>query len=229
MTRFKKRRGISRDMYYQDGRRQRTPVGVLIVTEGKNTEKEYFTCLKDELKPKRHHVNIVKAKGTAPMNVVKHAKLMITKGKNIKFVYCVFDRDGKTKNFNDAVAEVQSMNKGEGNVKKIEAITSIPCFEFWFSLHVRDKRPKYDGMDSPCKRMEGDIKNFTPFNNYSKDQGYVPSIFDDLKKKRSDALDRANSILKNVEGDEIYSENPSTRVCVLVEDLIEMGSNKSKK
>lgn len=229
MARLRRRRRISHDTHYRDGRRQRAPVGVLIVTEGKNTEKEYFMCLKDELKPRKHHVTIVKANGTAPMNVVKHAKLMIKKGKNIKFVYCVFDRDRNKKNFKEAVTEVQEMNKEKGEVEKIEAITSIPCFEFWFSLHVRNRYPEYDGMASPCGRMEDDIKKFKPFRNYSKRQNYVVTIFEDLRSKRSTALKRAKSILENTKGDEIYSKNPSTRVCVLVEDLIEMGSSKSRK
>lgn len=229
MTRSRQRKGIRHYTDYQDGRRQRAPVEVLIVTEGKNTEKEYFMCLKDEVKPKRHHVKIVKANGTAPTNVVNHAKMMIKKGKNIKFVYCVFDRDGKKRNFENAVKEVQKMNKEKGKIEKIEAITSIPCFEFWFSLHVRAKYPEYDGMASPCARMEDDIKKFKPFKNYSKKQNYVTSIFEDLKSKRTTALNRATSISENAEGDEIYSKNPSTRVGVLVEDLMNMGSSKSKK
>ena len=225
-------RGIRNDTRFRELPSRPVPVRVLIVTEGEATEKEYFECLRTELNLGYRQVVIVNsARGTDPMSVVRHAKRRLQKRKNFKYVYCVFDRDNQEEKFKEAVDEVQRMNGSKGEIEKIEAITSVPCFEFWFSLHVRTKRPIYEGVDSPCSRMEEDIKGYNPFRKYSKNKGYVPSIFDALKGKRSTALTRANAILEGAkkEGEGVYFENPSTRVCVLVEDLerISSGSNAS--
>lgn len=224
----RKRRGINADTKYRDQPSRPMPVRVLIVTEGKVTEKEYFECLRDELNLGRRQVVVINStSGTDPRNVVKHTKKRLERRKNFNYVYCVFDRDNQEENFKMAVEEVQEMDRSEGEIEKIEAITSVPCFEFWFSLHVRAKRPIYEGMASPCSRMEDDIKGYKPFENYSKNRGYVPSIYNSLKNKRTTALSRSNSILESAkrEGEGVYFYNPSTRVCVLVEDLERISSD----
>lgn len=221
-------RGIRNDTRFREPPSRLVPIRVLIVTEGEATEKEYFECLRAELNLGYRQVVIVNSTdGTDPMNVVKHAKKRLQRRKNFKYVYCVFDRDNQEKKYREAISEVQKMNGDKGEIEKIEAITSVPCFEFWFSLHVRAKRPKYEGMDSPCSRMERDIKSYNPFKKYSKNKGYVTSIYNSLKNKRPTALTRANSVLESAEreGEGAYYENPSTRVCVLVQDLVSISSS----
>ncbi|SIR45523.1 RloB family protein [Pseudomonas sp. A214] len=108
---------------------------VLIVCEGKKTEKNYFEEIKNHYELSSTNIEINTECGSAPINVVRHAielyknELRARKDAYDK-VFCVFDRDTHS-TFDQAVDLVNGQNpKGTFN-----AITSTPCFEYWFLLH----------------------------------------------------------------------------------------------
>ena len=43
--------------------------------------------------------------------------------------------DGDDRSFRDGIEAVQQMKKDNGDIEVVEAITSVPCFEFWLWLH----------------------------------------------------------------------------------------------
>lgn len=206
------------------------PARMLIVTEGEVTEKEYFECLRDELGLGRRQVVVISSGGeTSPVQVVEHARARLAKkDDNFKYVYCVFDMDGNKDRFRNGIAAVEEMKKCKGNFKEIEAITSVPCFEFWLWLHVTNRIRPYPITGSPCRMLKSDIEEYNIFKNYSKNGCHVRPIFSSLDDKRIAALSQARSLLENAEGEEIYLKNPSTRVYVVVEDMERLSSRKKK-
>lgn len=205
---------------------------VLIVTEGRVTEKEYFECLKAKLGLGSHQVVVLGSEGeSTPVQVVENAQRRLeNRGEDFKYVYCVFDMDGDDRRFRDGIAAVQKMEKDNGDIEKVEAITSVPCFEFWLWLHVSDRIRPYPTTGNPCQILKKDIKKFDLFKNYSTKAGLMKSIFESLDENRGDALNQSNSIFDNAEDEEqIYWRNPSTRVCVVVEHLKGMSSERKKE
>lgn len=127
---------------------------ILVVVEGE-TEEFYFKALrKDSRTP---GVEIFKAKGTSPIDVVDYAESLISNGlmdndrlilppKSFERVFIVFDED------NDPSARVAALNmvkKLSGEYKTQEkqpiefiAADSIPNFEIWFLLHYEYLHPQ---------------------------------------------------------------------------------------
>lgn len=233
MTRSRSRGRVRFDTKYKGRISSDLPTRVLIVTEGEVTEKEYFECLRRKLDLGCRQVVVISSGGeTSPTQVVEYAQKRLRKTNGVfKYVYCVFDMDGKRNSFKKGIEAVQRMKKDRTDIEKIEAITSVPCFEFWLWLHVSDRKPPYPTTGSPCKMLKSDIRKFDLFENYSTAEGLIESIFSSLDNKRSAALRRARSIFRNAKGveDGIYFENPSTRMYVIVEDLERMSIKSGKQ
>ena len=130
---------------------------VLIVCEGQKTEPLYFDSLKKEYRLQATDIRITNAKGSDPMNLVKHAieeyKASQKEGNDFDFVYCVFDKDDHA-NYKQAINEISKIN----NMEVFLAITSVPCFEFWLLLHFcctakpfRSVKGKSAGEQVVCK------------------------------------------------------------------------------
>ena len=231
MTRLKRRSRIDS----RTNRRRKTSGDMrdrmLIVTEGQVTEKEYFECLKAKLGLGRHQVIVISSDGeTTPAQVVENARKRLEREKDFKYVYCVFDMDGDDRSFRDGIKAVQKMKKDNGDIEAVEAITSVPCFEFWLWLHEGKKIRPYPTTGKPCQMLKKDIKKLDLFKNYSTKTGLIESIFDSLYSKRGNALKYAKSISDNAvdEGEGVYWRNPSTRVHVVVEHLERMSSDRKR-
>ena len=198
---------------------------VLIVTEGKNSEPEYFRLLAREF-GFGHEVNVQNVRGTAPINLVKYVKERFQLEK-YDYIYCVFDMDTHP-SYENAVKTIQQMdeNKSYENVS-IKAITSVPCFEIWLFLHVRKSARSYSGGSSPCKDLEREMKRYNPFRNYSKSKDWMSSNFNALKDSRDNAIERSERILADAAktGLAAHLANPSTCVHMVV-DLFDKLSSK---
>ena len=200
------------------------PPCALIVTEGKVTEKEYFRLLADELGLGRQRVTVTSSKGASPMQVVDRTRKWLDREGAFEYVYCVFDRDTHA-NYDEAVSLVQRMAKDGYATEKIEAITSIPCFEYWYFLHVSDSTASYSGVDSPCDKLTKEMKKHAPFEDYKKSREWMSTNFTALAANRDEAVKRAKKILSHAKkaGSEAHSEDPSTRVHIVVEHLKKIG------
>ena len=224
MTKSKRNRQSNRSLRYRDQRAVPAPPSVLIVTEGKVIETEYFRLVAKEFGIDGDRVTIVPGKGTSPMNVVTHAQWRLKRDEQYDYVYCVFDRDTHG-SYDEAVSLVQRMAKDNGATKKIEAITSVPCFEYWCFLHVRDSAASYSGVDSPCDKLTKEMKNHPPFEDYKKSKEWMSTNFTALAANRDEAVKRAKRVLSHAKkvGSKAHSEDPSTRVHIVVERLKKIG------
>lgn len=184
---------------------------VLIVCEGEKTEKNYFDSLVKDLKLNTANVLVANnSLGSAPKTVVDFA-IKTYKGSEGGFdkVFCVIDKD-RHSSYSAAIAKIQSTRLKRGHT--IEAISSIPCFEYWLLLHFRQtSRNYYSGPGSVCSRVISDLKKCPGMANYEKGDA---NTFDRLKDKLEIAIRNSEIILNNCQN--TGTDNPSTKIHQLV-------------
>ncbi|MBT0826311.1 RloB family protein [Campylobacter lari] len=115
---------------------------ILIVCEGKKTEKNYLNQLKDFFELTNVSINIISSKNSSPLQIVKFAKEK-SKGNSYDKIYCVFDKDTHS-DFDKARQKCKKY--------KFEAIASNPCFEFWILLHFTYTTKSFS-TNSPCNEL----------------------------------------------------------------------------
>ena len=194
---------------------------VLIVTEGAVTEAAYFRLLATEMGLGRRGVKVLSSHASSPMQVVQQARRRIVQERrSFDYVYCVFDRDTHA-NYDEAVGLVQQMKKDSRPKMKVEAITSVPCFEYWCYLHVGVSAASHTGAGSPCARLTKELNKHALFKNYSKTKGWMSANLEKLATNRDEAVKRSKRRLANARraGEKAHSEDPSTRVHIVVDDL----------
>lgn len=138
---------------------------VLIVCEGKKTEKNYFDELKGYYELSSANIVVNTDCGSAPISVARHA-ISLYKGElaarrdPFDKVFCVFDRDTHT-TFHQAIDLIGAQNP-RGVFK---AITSTPCFEYWFLLHFGYTQQPFraTARKSAAEQLEDHLRvNFWP-------------------------------------------------------------------
>lgn len=191
---------------------------ILIVCEGKETEPNYFKTLKAKLKLKIVRVEIVSSENTTPIQIVEFAlekrdERQRTYQKNHRInlitdplydeIWCVFDveQQGTNPSLDSAILKANS--------EKIYLAISNPVFEYWFLLHFAE----YNRAFSDYKDVERELKKHIP--KYQKNMNVCDIIFDNT----TDAINRANNVLKNQPDRDSDFPNPSTSVSLLVEKL----------
>ena len=207
---------------------------VLIVTEGTKTEPDYFNRLKTELGLTTAEVKITGKGGSAPIRVVETAEQILKKDDEFDQIYLVFDRDTHS-TYDVAIKRVSKLaNQRQFRKKTVCAITSVPCFEVWFILHVSDSCKPYEvaatSKASPAKSLISDLrKKKLPngealFAKYKKTS--CEDFYSQITNLRGKAINRASGILEQARksGDRLHHENPSTRVHILVKALEKIGS-----
>lgn len=206
------------------GKRKFVAERVLIVTEGEKTEPSYFEKLVTSLN--LTSVRIERSKGTSPTNVVDSAVDFALATDNCKTAYCVFDQDRNFSNYKQAIDRVKQENRKSQGVRFV-AVPSIPCFEFWYLLHVKYTRKSYKDSVSPCVKLIENMKKFKVFSGYEKSS--CGNFFDELVSLRNEAITNAARVISEArkEGCEEFYEDPSTRMHVVVEDLTRISTGLS--
>lgn len=197
----------------------RSPV-VLIITEGTKSEVDYFRRVRNCLKIPRSKVKIISSKRSDPTYVINTAKTKLIEYEyKIQTIFCVFDRDNHKK-YDDAIAAINQLNnQSTKNFLEIVPAISVPCFELWYLLHVTDSDKSYGIEGSPCSKLEADLKKHNLFRNY--DKAGSRDFFEFIWTNRKKAVNRANRLLNLARdrGENIFSEDPSTRVHFVIEAL----------
>ncbi len=189
---------------------------ILIVCEGKETEPNYFKSLRCYLKLQNVQVEI-KDRAGAPKSIIDMAVRLQEKRKKeseksislseYDTVWCVFDIENPHLNpsLKKAISKADSNN--------YELAISNPAFEFWYILHFgKTTRPFNNG-----KEVKDLLKTY--INNYSESL----DVFSLLRKKTKYAINNSKEILdKHPEKEERFP-NPSTRIHLLVKEMIEMS------
>ena len=200
---------------------------ILIVTEGTKSELDYFRRLRARLRLPRYSVLIRASKRSDPSHVVRVA-LEEIKDADAKFqtVYCVFDRDTHSR-YQEAVKSIEALrSRNDISCNNVVAATSVPCFEYWYFLHVSDSRKAYGTDGSPCRILEADLRKHHTFKNYEKSS--CESFFDLIWDNRSLAIQRSRRIFEEPFYDFAYDEDPSTRVHLVVEEMERLAKSLVK-
>lgn len=196
-------------------------VRILIVCEGRKTERNYFSDLAGHYRLGDNVVKVV-GLGQTPVPVVEEAKKCrrreAQKGESYDKVFCVFDCDEHT-DFQRA----STMAEASG----INLVRSWPCFEFWFLLHLRYTRKPFAraGSNSPADECLRELKKHWPkhWPEYAKN---LEGLFQLLWNSLDNAKRHAIKVAREAEQEE--EPNPSTEVHKLVNCLQSLGSSGSK-
>ena len=158
------------------------------------------------------------------MSVVDQAIELFEKDPDYDAVFCVIDRDGHT-TFHQALARVRQtiLNRRSGTRKigkaRFEAITSIPCFEFWILLH-------YDYTTAPMARyadVEPRLKAIPAHATYAKGRRGLFAVTQNLLDTALINADRANRAAAGTDTD-----NPTTLMPILIRYLLELATKKAR-
>jgi len=195
---------------------------ILIVTEGEKTEVTYFNSLKAELRIPSAKVVISGDSDSSPDKVLEHALAICKRDSDYDIVYVVFDKD-RHSTYASTIDKINSISGSSSYGKAtFKAITSVPCFEIWLMLHNGYMKKPYASSQSggsPAAEVIRDLKLIPVFSNYQKNCcDYYPNI----SERRQEAISHAKKLIAegNAVGDRPYHENPSTRVHLLVEDML---------
>lgn len=197
---------------------------VLIVCEGSKSEPNYLKELIARYRLSSANVVITGDSGSAPKSIVDHAIKQFARDADYDSVFCVFDRNGHS-TFDEAVQRVRdkTLVRRAGKRKigeaRFEAITSIPCFEYWILLH-------YQYTTSPMPHfadVEPHLKAIPDLAHYSKGAyGLFELTYQSLSTALKNA-DRANQAARSS-----GSDNPSTQMPVLIRYLLELAKKKAR-
>ncbi|MGL5255784.1 MAG: RloB family protein [Proteocatella sp.] len=187
----------------------------LIVTDTKETEKNYFEGIRDRLPSDLHGKLVIKVENEIATNrLVEVAKNYQSKEAQYMKPWIVFDKDLVT-DFDDIIQMAEANN--------IEVAWSNPCIEVWFYAYF-DNAPVMTDSVTCCSKFGEKFKKMTG-------QKYEKADPDILKKlieygNENMAIKRSEKKMSNFYADkicapsEMYSGN---KVYQLVKELIEKG------
>ncbi len=219
---FKKRKARSASDIERKTHHRRIAERVLIVCEGEKTEVFYFKDFCEDLRLSTWNVRVEPGgRGSSPDRVVAYALELYENDARFgedryDHVYCVMDRDEHA-TFDHALTMLQS-RRGRGAA--IQAITSFPCFEYWFLCHFEFTRRPFSrsGGKSSCDEVIARLRGHPGFEDYEKGRRGVYAL---LKERMETAV--ANAGKACVQACSDGSANPSTAAHVLVAKLSRLG------
>jgi hypothetical protein len=197
----------------------------LIVCEDENTEPTYFEHFKVKIPKESIYLKPV-GTGKDPKGVVEEAlkeklKLSIEAKREVDVVWAVFDKDDADLNqtrinrFNEAF-EVARKNK-------IEVAYSNEAFELWLLLHLTDiDEKKALPRKEIYELLQEKIRQNTKYPTFEYEHGNA-NILPIIQEIGSQdlAIKRAKVLLEKQHKKNPIEANPSTKVHVLVESLLE--------
>lgn len=197
---------------------------VLIVCEGSKTEPNYLRELIAAYQLSSTNVEITGEGGSAPKSVVELAIDLFEREPDYDRVYCVFDRDGHV-SYGEAVQRVHDKKlvrrsgKHKLGLAHFEAITSVPCFEYWILLH-------FEHTTAPMARFVDVLPRLHAvpvLREYAKG---IPDLFAMVQPRMTDALGRADRA--NQAAHLADTDNPTTRMPALIRYLLDLAEKKKR-
>lgn len=196
----------------------------LIVCEDENTEPTYFENFKIKIPEESIYLRPVGTgkdpKGVVEEAVKEKAKLSIEAKKEVDVVWAVFDKDDADFNqtrinrFNEAF-EIAEKNK-------IEVAYSNEVFEVWLLLHLTDidekiaipRKEIYQLLQEKI-RLNGKYSTF----EYEHGNANILPIINEIGNQDL-AIERAKLLLEKQHDKKPIEANPSTKIHILVQDLL---------
>lgn len=196
---------------------------ILLVCEGEKTEPLYFRDMVNAWDI-GNQVKIARNDGLSPDKIVAQADELYAQAKQegdgFDDIYCVFDRDAH-EHFNAAINRLHTL---KANGRPLNAVVSVPCFEFWLLLHFGYTEKPYSstGNKSVGNAVVSDLKKKPGFTKY--DKGMV-GVFKLLAPNLEQALKHAQQLAAHRAGNDEHP-NPSTQVHLLVNRLRVLAQQK---
>ncbi|MCG8406092.1 MAG: RloB family protein [Phycisphaerales bacterium] len=178
---------------------------ILIVCEGAETEPKYLNRLRRELRLSKDLLKIVGGDlgGSNPKSLAEYAREKNIAAHQERFsydeVWCVFDRDQHTR-IEEAFIQIRDNN--------FKSAFSNPSFELWFLLHFQNQTASIER-----RVVLRELKKH--LRNYEKSL----DVYDDLKPKQADAIERARNLRKNCTASGTVPECPYTNVDELLQSI----------
>lgn len=197
----------------------------LIVCEDENTEPTYFERFKNKIPEETIFLKPVgtgrDAKGVVEQAIVERGKLSVESKKEVDVVWAVFDKDDadenetKIKRFEDAFEIAKDNN--------IETAYSNEVFELWLLLHLSEvdanvalpRAEIYTLLQENIRTYEGH-KAF----EYEHGNASILQIIYEVGSQE-DAINRAKKLLQLQGAKTPIEANPSTKIHILVTELLE--------
>jgi hypothetical protein len=177
------------------------------VCEGEKTEPYYFKSF--PVNPKVIKLDI-KGEGRNPKSLVEKA-IELKNGSESDETdqfWCVFDRDKNPNNPNDSQNFKAAITLAQTN--GIKVAYSNDAFELWYLLH-------FDYYNTGISRREYKNRLTNKLGHEYKKNG--ETIYEELKDKQENAIKNAKRLLQKYDRPNPESDNPSTTVHLLVEEL----------
>lgn len=187
----------------------------LIITDTKETEKNYFNGLREALPADIKENIVIKVAHTKTAHLIRKAKELRAREFQFCQIWIVFDRD-LVKNFDKIIEDAESSDMKVG--------WSNPCFEIWMAAYFGTMPTWSDSVE--CCREFGEIYRKHTGKEYAKNS---ESVYKDLMKYGDE--DGAISLAKKKyvqakEKNPLRSKQcPSTTVYCLVEEIRSKGRN----
>ncbi len=185
---------------------------ILIVTEGENTEVNYFKALRNLLKFSSTDIKVIHPEGTDPITLtqsainLRNARKKADPENPFNEVWGVFDLE---KQHDERRTQAKKAREISG-AKGIKFIESDPSFEYWRLLH--EKNGYTTKFFPDCDSIQKELKKYCP--DYTKSE--APSTT--TLNKIPTAVKRAKQCRKHHE-DSGGNGNPSTNVNLLVRSM----------
>jgi RloB-like protein len=183
---------------------------ILIISEGKKTEPNYFNSLKQQYRLSSVDIKDTKKNTGKELLVIAIDLFKISKAEKNEYdeIWIVLDRDGYTKH-----PQVFDRLK---HYPKIKIAFSSPCFEYWLLLHFEYTSAPFNDCNDAIKKLS----QYLPEYEKGRDNSglLLPTI--------DDAISNSKKIVKHHEetsNQNIWEFNPFTDLHILVEKLINLN------
>lgn len=197
----------------------------LIVCEDENTEPTYFEHFKNQIPEETIFLKPVgtgrDAKGVVEQAIVERKKLSVESKKDVDVVWAVFDKDDadenetKIKRFEDAFEIAKDNN--------IETAYSNEVFELWLLLHLSEVDANVALPRAEIYALlQANIRGYDGHKTFEYEHGNA-SILQIIYEvgNQEDAINRAERLLQLQGAKSPIEANPSTKVHILVTELLE--------
>ncbi len=197
----------------------------LIVCEDENTEPTYFEHFKNQIPKETIFLKPVgtgrDAKGVVEQAIVEREKLSVESKKDVDVVWAVFDKDDsdenttKIKRFEDAFEIAKDNN--------IETAYSNEVFELWLLLHLSEVDANVALPRAEIYTLlQENIRTYEKHKTFEYEHGNA-SILQIIYEvgSQEDAINRAKKLLQLQGAKTPIEANPSTKVHILVTELLE--------
>ena len=188
-----------------DNRKVRNRKRFFIVCEGEKTEPNYFKKISVNV-----DITLIKGRGKDTKSLVEEAielKNGLESDERDR-VWCVFDRDRNDQNPHDAQNFKAAITLAQTN--GIKVAYSNDAFELWYLLH-------FNYYNTGISRK--DYKNMLTNQLGHEYKKNSETIYEELKDKQQDAIKHAKLLLQKYDRPNPETDNPSTTVHLLVEEL----------